>query len=310
LENTSKLVGNNKDDNLLHKYYDILVLVETFALKEKVIPGFYSRHILATKKKGPGRPSRGISVYFRGSVGKLLNSHLFENLVVLNFDSFTLIAAYLPHTFNVDNVQEDLILAFEKVPDFTKLIMCGDFNCRLDGRNSTEQIKGNFLLELAEWNNLQLLNTAPFEKTYIIEKGGSVIDLCFSGVNILNTKFKVLDPFLKKHKPIEVSFNVTNSLKKNPSPLKSVHKIDDKKYKSNLDQIYKSNLHTSLIEGDIDNFYDNIKSLIFSSRKEKVVSKRKSQPWFDKECFELKSFLDEMRHLIKLFPYIELNKIY
>lgn len=51
------------------KGHDIMILTETFTIKQLDIPGFYGAHAHA-KQKEAGRPSGGVSCYFKPSVGK------------------------------------------------------------------------------------------------------------------------------------------------------------------------------------------------------------------------------------------------
>ena len=124
---------------------DILLITETFSGNSVEIPGFTC---FCTKaiKSGKGRPQSGLSI----ALSKLLRItcmvlHQNNELSAVQIKEFSLIiiVAYFPSKTELEAIYQALTEAFQCCQGRARMILDGDFNCRLD---STET--GNLLCQL------------------------------------------------------------------------------------------------------------------------------------------------------------------
>jgi hypothetical protein len=270
------------------KNFDVLIFTETFATSYFQIPGFYSVSLLGTKHDR-GRPMRGVSVYYNSKLGHLQNFHILENSVVLNFNNVTIIASYLPPKLTCDSVWEEFNQALNLSTNQDSLIYAGDFNCRIDTKNN----KGELVFELCDFNELKLENPTPYEKTYVASKGSSTIDLILTSKNIIGNSFSIVDTHFRKHRAIEFNFNVqiTTTMTK----AKPRYKIDNDILEKLINDDLRSDLQQNLNEGNIEAFYSNLLLVFQKAHSFQTKYERKSQPWYDEECYLLKRELDFLR---------------
>jgi exonuclease III len=150
--------------------FDIILLTETFLLTKFSIPGFRIENIYATKSD-LGRPKHGISIYYNEKLGNLKSSSILQNFVVLNFDHLSVVCSYLNPNLKPDVLWEQLINSMEHVENQKNLIYAGDFNCRIDKKNT----KGETILEFANYNDLVLANPTPYQPTYVYARMGAAL---------------------------------------------------------------------------------------------------------------------------------------
>lgn len=289
--------------------YDILVFTETYLLKDRShiinannqdifdgnIPGFYCKHIFGSKR-AEGRPFHGVSVYFNYKAGELLSFKLLKNFLILNFKHFSLVASYLNPKLKEDAIWNQLIESHTHVQHPENLILAGDFNSRFDIPSK----KGEQLKDFAEFNNLVLANPLPLQKTFISKKGSSVIDLVFTGKGIKVNNFSVTDSHLRNHSVISFDFPVPQSSKGRLDNVKIF--IDQQHLETLVLEKYRERLRENLNAKDIDGFYENVLKLIEEAKAHKNKTPRKSQPWFDKECYLFRQDLTFLRSTIDNFP--------
>jgi hypothetical protein len=287
------------DINFL-KQHDILLLTETFLLKDFSIPGYYSENVFGSHS-GYGRPKHGISIYYNSKLGSLNNCSLLENFVILNFECLTVVCAYLNPNLKSDELWDELILSMEHVQHFEKLIFAGDFNCRLDKKC----IKGEQILEFSNYNSLCLANSPPYQATYLCEKGSSVIDLIFYGSKIIPINFTVTDSFIRKHRFVSFKFKTKIIKSKNASQPNHRCIIDYEKMSELVNSNYRNKFQEDLAKNDSTSFYNNILTLVDDSKCYKNFFRRFSQPWFDHECYIFKADLNFLRSIIDQFCIYE-----
>jgi Endonuclease-reverse transcriptase len=187
--------------------YDVVILTETFLRKEQCIPGFYSKHCFATHTGRPGRPKRGISIYYNAKLGYLKSHFILENFVILNFQNLTIVGSYLHPKMKPLDVTNELVSTIEHIYNFQSLVFAGDFNCKL---NIKRKEKIDALMKFASVNDLKLANSLPFQSTYVGHNGSSVVDLILLGSKIKQLDFKVQNSNFRKHNMVNSKFCVKN----------------------------------------------------------------------------------------------------
>jgi isocitrate dehydrogenase kinase/phosphatase len=65
---------------------------------------------------------------------------------------------------------------------------------------------------------------------------------------------------------------------------------------------YQVILQNGIADKNTDEFYTNILSVTEEAKSQKVKTPRKSQPWFDQECFDLRQQLNFLKHIFDNFP--------
>ena len=130
--------------------YDILILTERFSVNSVEITGFTC---FCTKiiKSGKGRSQSGLAIAPSKQLRFTCNVlHQNNKLLAQQIKEFSLIiiVAYFPPKTDLETIYQALTEAFQCFQGRARMIMGGDFNCRLD---STE--RGNLLCEfLINWN--------------------------------------------------------------------------------------------------------------------------------------------------------------
>jgi hypothetical protein len=300
---------NQITDNNFFKGYDLLCFVETMALKNVNISGYHSINLLATKENR-GRPVRGISIFYNNIFGEVKNSIKIKDCTLITFfQNFVIILCYFHPGMNEIDIEDELLTAFGKINDIndTNIILLGDFNCRLDKNNS----KAVSLLELTSRYGLSLCNDSQI-KTFGMPRFGSVIDLVFVSKNFNNENIQV-DPLAsnKTHHPVkcELKLKCTELPKYiERTQDKPVHKIDLDTLKFLIDENYVHMRH--LLDSDnIQDFYCHILRVIKNSRKAPKKSNRRSKPWFDKECYLLRSEIISLYHFLITTDFEDINLV-
>ena len=194
---------------------------------------------------------------------------------------FTLILCYFPPECAITDILLELCPVIQMHVNSTQsIVVAGDFNCRLD----TENGRGEDLCQNLETLGLTCVNdhTSP---TYICHNGSSVIDLFFildrrncnfSHVNILPSE-------LTKHQFVTYNIDMDSNI------------LDKKKDKvKSIDTDILAEKMTFIDNISAENYDFFIESVRKSAAKR--PKKRKSKPWFDRECYNL---LKASKHLRK-----------
>lgn len=182
------------------------------------IPGFYATHVNATQ--GPrGRPIRGISCYYKPSIGKILNTYQDEDTIVINSENLTLIGHYFEPRTPIEDIISTIMTALAQANPGRNIIVAGDMNCRIDLADH----RSDELLNLMKEEGFKLLNKRD-NKTYFAHNGSSTIDLIFyKGPELNLTEHRVCyntaGTPLKKHCPIIASFSIHGQTKPTNHPI-------------------------------------------------------------------------------------------
>lgn len=194
---------------------DIIILTETFLTKESSIQGYHSHHSLA--RQGPaGRPSGGISCFYKPWLAPTQEFRISPNLLLVQLRALTVACAYYQPDHSIQYIIDDLGQAFKIIGKQHSIIVAGDFNCRMD----KPTIKSNMLIDFMKEEGLTLMNNYE-EPTYICHNGRSTIDLIFSSANVGKKDIKILtntalSPF-RKHQPVVASVATNRRKPEEPS---------------------------------------------------------------------------------------------
>ena len=152
--------------------YDILLLIETFSLNSVEILGF-TCYCTKAIKSGKGWPQSGLAIALSKQLGITSNIlHQNKKILALQIKEFSLIiiVAYFPLKTDLETIYQALTEKIQCRQGRARMILGGDFNCRLD---STE--RGNLLCEFFINWNLHCVNDNE-EVTYEFQCCKSVID--------------------------------------------------------------------------------------------------------------------------------------
>jgi hypothetical protein len=271
--------------------FDILIFTETFLLQNFSIPGFYNKHLYGCKQDC-GRPMRGVSIFYKAKLGKLNRFKILQNTIILNFQNLTIIASYFHPKMTEGEIWAELTDCLEFIDHQESSIFAGDYNCRLDTQNS----RGETILDFAKYNDLRLVNSLPFEYTYVTDDNKkSVIDLIFASPNVKFKNFSVNDTFHRKHRILNFTFSAKN-LESFPDCTTAKEKIDLEKLKTLLNNNYRYRLHENLTNEDFEQFYSTITELVQLSKSSQPIFKRTAKSWFDSECYVSKQDTLFLKH--------------
>lgn len=73
---------------------DIIVLVETWATQPFSVRGYYAAHSLAVRADGPGRPSGGVSILYKPTLGKVKVLMAEDDTVCISSSRLNVMGAY------------------------------------------------------------------------------------------------------------------------------------------------------------------------------------------------------------------------
>ena len=190
--------------------------------------------------------------------------------------SLIIIVAYFSTKTDLETIYQILNDAFQYCQGRARMILGGDFNCRLD---STE--RGNLLCEiLINWN-LHCVNDNE-EETYEFQCGKSVIDLFFVSKELLEhfNEIKINNSFLTKHKPVSCCFDLKHRQDIAESRKKQMRKFDIEQLNERMKSV--QNPHDS---NALDTSYDEFAKAIHETTT--VWPGRKSPKWFNRELYLL-----------------------
>ena len=198
-----------------HENFDLLLLSETFATKSFEIENFTCVHSPA-RQPAKGRPIGGLTIAnnkrFRHSAKELYNS---EHILLVSLSNCTtkLMLCYFQPAYNIGNVLNEIENALDYLEDKHPVIVCGDFNCRIDYSNQ----RGVDLLAFFSANDFECLND-PTKETYVAHNGWSTIDL-ISTRNTGQSFTEVVPTHITKHHMVTafLDLNPTHNPLKQPS---------------------------------------------------------------------------------------------
>jgi Endonuclease-reverse transcriptase len=235
---------------------------------------------------------RGVSIYYNAKLGLLHSSHFLNNSVILNFKNLSIVASYFNPKMRGDEIWNELSESFQHIDNIDTAIFAGDYNCRLDIKYAKREIIEDF----AEYSDLRIINAAPYLPTYVTDNGGnSVVDIILAGKKLKTKNFAIEDTFLRKHQVLKFNFNVphVDTLK---SKTTLSRKICEDSLNLKIENELRPQLRHFLVNNDINNFYKAILNTANDCRVEPRTLMRKSQPWFDSDCYCFRRDLLFLRH--------------
>ena len=117
---------------------DILIFAETLTVEPLDIPGFYGEHVPATQGLR-GRPMRGISCYYKSSMGKIRRIHRDEDALIIESELLTLVSLYIEPLTPIEDIITTISTLMAQISQTSNIIVAGDFNCRIDLQNHRSQ---------------------------------------------------------------------------------------------------------------------------------------------------------------------------
>ena len=116
----------------------------------------------AHRRKASGR---GVLLYKKEIIKE-------EKMVIVKTPGITVIAMYMNPEATAEKVVENILSAVEHTEQDERVILAGDFNCRIDKTN----VKTELVVEALQEEGFTLINK-PQLITYIAPNGTSAIDL-------------------------------------------------------------------------------------------------------------------------------------
>ncbi|XP_018497357.1 uncharacterized protein LOC108865137 [Galendromus occidentalis] len=257
------------------------MLTETFLThepKELIVPKY--KGYFSEAKKTEGRPSGGLAIFVGPRFAQSKVMFKSDHIIGVEIGDTTYATAY----FSPNTPVAEIILEVHELimnQSTTSIVMYGDFNCRIDGREQ----RGVDLSEALGHLNLRLMND-PQEMTYIAHNGRSAIDLIFASDNIA-PKVKMITQATveRKHQRITVTIQQSNSLIKTGSkrPSAAIRRISSIELEKALPMMKETE------DRSLEDIYKQLHEIIKKSARERIPRTRKNKVWYDKECRELKS---------------------
>ena len=252
--------------------FDILILVETFAVDDLEIEHFITLNQNATKPP-MGRPMGGITIGINKRLKVLPRiiaaDHQFLGIHLKPLNYCVYGAYFWPNT-ELEEIVNPLSELLQQTDCET--VICGDFNCRTDRRNP----RGEELVEALSSLEFECLNDLD-EPTYICTNGKSTIDLVFCSARTLQkTKLEILNYDITKHCPLRISLQC--SCKVAEDRKRAIRKCDSAVLRK---LIYETSISSTCCE---PNYIMHILSSHLNEAQ-CVPYQRKSKPWFNKQLY-------------------------
>jgi hypothetical protein len=279
---------------------DVWGLAETFATHQFLTEEFYSYHTYATLRNGPGRPAGGVSVLLapRVNVGmEILKRD--ENTIVLASPHLSIVAMYASPALPSDVLIEQLSDALSLTNYACPILLMADLNCRLDQfpPSPRTQAVTTLLADLGLW-----IANDPTIKTYRSFNGASTVDIfatniCADRVSPVTYAEGLVIPYLRKHIPITLSIAMRTE------PNTSSPRISRLSKSLNQSCLRTNELWLSLArpaECSPSFLAWALAKLITTAAPMPTPPKRTSPPWFDRECFQARARVLELKHKLLL----------
>ncbi|KAJ9577008.1 hypothetical protein L9F63_006445 [Diploptera punctata] len=270
---------------------DIIILTETFNTCETSLQGYYTYETLATKGN-MGRPSGGITCLIKPLLSPAQLIHSTPNVIVINANNLVIIGAYFQPERTAQEIIETLGEAFQKIDKNKAVILAGDLNCRIDQHNHKSDTVINYLTNVG-----LCITNKPEDKTYIGHNGTSTIDLILHNALINTTNAKTMENTsitpIRKHIPVCIKMMWENVQKKTIKNLSKTKKRLDTNVLAEIADKTKNRAQKEIENGNINEAAQILENIVKKSQIVNYVSERKSQPWFDRECY------DERKEVLK-----------
>ena len=277
--------------------FDVLLLTETFQLRNSNLRDFYCFERLA-EKPGAGRPSGGLTIAIKPH---LKPKELYTSLTCLAVETLVMnfICCYFNPTLDITRIAEDLVLAISSVNLQKPTIIGGDFNARFDLANDE---KSSDLVEFLGDFGFYILNRSD-EVTYRSSNGCSTIDLIFT--NTLNHSL-IVDvqsdaASLRKHLPVKV--NSKTNLRRVDQ--ENVPKLSRQIVVDRLSGAEMDGIESSINNGEINTAYSRLVSETLSAVNHVIEIKRFRGLLNDPECARLKKRVLSLLHFLPSRPWLQ-----
>ena len=288
------------------KEFDLVLLTETFAMQRFDVEGFYAHHCLAIKPPH-GRPYGGVSLLV-GSALKIPRVVLSEDdTIVLISQSFTFIGMYSSGgRDSTEDLCEKIGRAMAQAPIDQPVLLAGDLNCRLDEHPFSTRTSA--LMSALEEHGLWLCSD-PGTPTYYADScgpgtaprrpGSSTIDIFAFRGRPETVEFRGYPQTssmmgLRKHLPVVISIKSQVRLKSTPRP-----GLSKKINPHHLLELIVKRDPREIERMPAEELSVCLTRILIDATRPRVVSQRKSQPWFDSACFETRR---ELMTLLRASP--------
>lgn len=272
-------------------------MTETFNTKRFDIEGYYSHHCSATRPPR-GRPIGGVSLLVspRFKNARVLLSE--DNTIIISTPFLNIIGMYSSgNTDDINDVVEKIGRAITLCPANVPTLLAGDLNCRLDQEVYSSRTTAviDTLAAYGFW-----ICTEPSIPTYYTDGGGpqnaprrsgsSTIDIfAFSGrqedVCYHGPVIGLVVTCFRKHVPVDISL-VVNTERDTSSRRSGLGKrININKIRSALVAYHPDELN----EMQPERLAQILTEELASASYRQLPNLRRSQPWFDSECYQLRS---------------------
>ena len=253
-------------------------MTETFLTKEWTpINTHYAINILA--EQGPkGRPKGGVTCLIKEIFSPFSVPYKSKNALVVRTALCVIICVYFQPDFATANIIDEISQCLDTTTKDDPVILAGDLNCRVDiiSQKTTDVV--NYLEE----EGLALVNDKA-TKTYVCHNGASTIDLVFVNSKVKPLIQDIIPEVERKHLPVVTTLQLENAARKRLDyPVKLSRKADI----SALDNVHTNTITTFIKENTINEAASLIEELILRTTHTVDNTKRKSKPWFSKECYE------------------------
>ena len=257
---------------------DIICLTETMDYKGQYHhEGYYSFETLASKQDR-GRPIGGIQILAKPHLGPKLIAQS-DNYVLCKMVFGYVACFYFKPMTETDIIIEEITRLVTNLDG--KIIVTGDFNCRVDDSGS----RGIALVDACRELGLELINKTD-DPTYICREGSSCIDLIFTNYKSKTVRKLYLDQHShKKHLRVWSLWRIpTISQRSTKTKSKFSRSLDIPKFESLLEgECFKGTLEE----------IDKINQLLVESFT--TTHRKRHKRWFDKECLEKKRELTKAK---------------
>lgn len=261
---------------------------ETLDAHSYVLEGYGCVHLPAIQQE-KGRPVRGLLMAIKHGIPFEVLSYAGRHIhVKLTHQDLSVAGFYFEPETDVDDIVSE-IMSTCLVPGAGKnMIVCGDFNCRMDSG-----LRGEQLRNMLATSGL-LLTTETQSPTYECSAGRSVIDLTFTNCThkLIGSRQRTVitstSLIPKKHKQ-QISVWNFKPAKEAQHRERIVRKIDPDALPANLlNDVHRllSNSKTADNNG-LEKAVEAMTSALKDAICTEMPAKNRQKPWFGRDCYEM-----------------------
>jgi hypothetical protein len=280
----------------------IWILTETLSIDDFIVEGFYAYQTPA-KQGAAGRPYGGVAVLVAPAVPTPTLIASGHNFIILRIESMILVAAYFSPDLPIHRFMEDLVDLFAAIPAGLPVLLAGDFNARIDKPDPPLRTRCflNFLNEEGLW-----LCSSPEPVTYEAHNGSSTVDLFASSLpaHLLSAVHQIEGRsihFYRKHRPVCIRLRRPPSEEFHPAPPRRGKLILPHLLWGPLAALQRT------LEWTVGHV--NVAATLLGDALRGAVPIipprcRRSQPWFDRQCYQLRAQLIQALVLFRSHAYM------